>query len=102
MKNLTTAQRKRERRKFRVGDVVTWGQACVSHKVVEVTDKGVMVDVTSQDRPGKLIDIWATKRPDGRYVLLVLFDGNLRSQDMQGVTRGPVWHTNMPPDGATQ
>lgn len=43
------AIRKKQTKKFKVGDVVTWGFCWVSHVVTEVTDKGVWVDTTSAD-----------------------------------------------------
>jgi hypothetical protein len=35
------------RRRFRVGDVVTWGNGSLAHEVVEVRPDGVVVDSTS-------------------------------------------------------
>src|SRR6188474_2721607 len=100
MKNLKRAQRKAIKKHFKVGDVVTWGTGSVSHRVVVVTDRGVVVDVTSQSSP----EAWASLQPDGRYFLLVLFDSNMQGSGPQcrfrehGVTAGPVRHSTEEPD----
>lgn len=41
------AVRKKLFRRFKVGDLVTWGSGQVSHPVVEVTRMGVVVDASS-------------------------------------------------------
>ncbi len=46
-RNFTRAQRKKARRSFHVGDVVTWGDGSWSHRVLEVQAFGVIVDATS-------------------------------------------------------
>ena len=53
------AERKRLRRKFKVGDLVTWGAGRVAHPVIDVTALGVVVDSTASgfghaDRHGRL------------------------------------------------
>lgn len=105
MKNLTRAGRKKAKKRFKPGDVVTWGTGTVAHVIVDVTDRGVVVDVTSQDRPQSHIHSWAKKQPDGRYFLLVLFDSNTQGPGIRcrfqehGVSSGPVWHAgDMEPD----
>lgn len=45
--NLSRAGLKREARRFKVGDTVTWGSKACSH-VVEVTRTGLFVDVTGE------------------------------------------------------
>lgn len=100
MKNLTRAQRKKAMKQFSVGDVVTWGTGSVSHRVVAVTDRGVVVDVTSQPT----CESWSIKQGDGRYYLLVLFDSNMQGPGPQcrfrehGVCAGPVRHSTSEPD----
>jgi len=42
------AQRKKQLKKFAVGDLVTWGTGKKSHIIVEVTNLGVYVDATSE------------------------------------------------------
>lgn len=86
-------------KQFRPGDLVTWGTASVAHHVVEVTKRGVVVDVTSlANDPRNMIDWWATKQPDGRYFLLVLFDSNMQGPGPRcrfrehGVCAGPIQH----------
>lgn len=63
MKNFTRAQRKKAKRKFKVGDAVTWGTGAISHRVIEVQEHGVVVDATSAGY--------------SRY--FVAFDGNTRN-----------------------
>lgn len=104
MKNLTRAQRKRARKQFAVGDVVTWGTGLISHRVVEVTDRGCVVDVTSCVARDPAARWWSVERPDGTYVLLVLFDSNMQRNGPRcmhrehGVVAGPVRHSDHPPD----
>lgn len=104
MKNLTRAQRKKAVKQFKVGDVVTWGNGCCSHRVVEVTERGVVVDVTSYKDHDRFIDVWAAKQPDGRYFVLVLFDRNMQGPGPRcrfrehGVDRGPPRHSTDEPD----
>jgi hypothetical protein len=62
MRNMTKAELKREQKKFRVGDVVTWGRGEFTQVVLEVRDNGLIVDAT---------DWWGP-------TLLVVFDGNAR------------------------
>ncbi len=40
------ALRKKLRRKFKVGDVITWGRGVVSHRILKVLEHGVVVDAT--------------------------------------------------------
>ena len=42
------ADRKKLSKKFKVGDVVTWGYGVIAHKVIRVTELGVWVDTSSQ------------------------------------------------------
>lgn len=106
MKNLTRAGRKKARKSFAVGDVVTWGAGRIAHRVVEVTDRGVVIDVTSCVVRDPSASRWARSRGDGTYVLLVLFDGNTPSNSVvcarreHGVVRGPVRHSELVPDRA--
>lgn len=71
------AERKKLRKQFKVGDVVTWGTGAVAHYVVEVKETGVVVDATSV----------------GYGMLFVSYDENNR--DRSG--RGPVRHSRMKP-----
>ena len=103
MKNLTRAQRKKAQKQFKVGDVVTWGGASCSHRVVEVTARGVVVDVTSHSGDDTIC-WWATKQPDGRYFMTVLYDSNMQGPGPRcrfrehAVTAGPVEHSGQEPD----
>ena len=101
MKNLTRAKRKKAQKYFKVGDVVTWGLEATSHRVIEVTTMGVIVDVTSCANDDPNIECWARKLSDGRFSVLVLFDGNAPACGLHrvlGVQRGPVKLSDMPPD----
>lgn len=86
---------------------MTWGSGHVSHRVVEVTDRGCVVDVTSCVTRDPTASWWAAARPDGTYVLLVLFDSNMQGNGPRcthrerGVTAGPVRHSDLPPDRFT-
>lgn len=62
MKNMTRAELKKQRKKFRVDDMVTWGTGVNSHKVLEVQERGLIVDAISA----------------GFGKLFVAFDGNVR------------------------
>jgi len=94
MKNLSRAQRKKAVKQFKPGDVVTWGTGATWHRVVEVTKRGVIVDVTEADNVG----YFGVLQPDGRYFLLVLYDANIQGNTLRcrfreyGVSRGPVRH----------
>lgn len=79
---MTRAEKKRERKRFKPGDVVTWGERVVSHRVLEVRADGLIVDASSQ---GPRF---------ARY--FVAFDGNARRADNIG--RGPIEHSSEPPD----
>jgi len=48
-KNFTRAQRKKAKKTFKVGDVVTWGLGLISHRVIEVLEHGVKVDISKSD-----------------------------------------------------
>lgn len=97
MKNFTRAQRKKAWRKFKVGDVVTWGLGIVSHVIVEKLSHGVMVDVTSRREKEKFYPHHKVTK-DGRYLYFVAFDGNVRN----GVhnAEGGKWlrASDQPPD----
>lgn len=41
------ALQKKLAKKFNVGDVVTWGNKRIAHRIVEVQAQGVVVDTTS-------------------------------------------------------
>jgi len=104
VRNLTRAQRKKAQRKFKVGDVVTFGIRTWAHRVVDVTPRGVVIDVTSCKDIMPSIDWWARKQADGRYFMTVLYDHNTQGDGPccrfaeQGVVSGPPEHTNMVPD----
>lgn len=105
MKNLTRAQRKKAKKSFKVGDVITWGLGKISHVISGVTDRGVLVDVTScaKDKTSN-IDHWALRQPNGRYFLLVLYDHNTQGPGPRcrfrdpGVVSGPPRHSTDEPD----
>lgn len=77
------AELKRKRKSFKVGDVVTWGNGRLSHKVVDVCPTGVTVDSTSSG--------FGDKQEDGRLFMFVRFD-----HGPQG--RGLVRHSSDKPD----
>lgn len=72
--NLSRAGLKREAKKFKVGDLVTWGNQSESDVVVEVTRTGLFVDVTGK----KDAEYFATRRVDDRLHYFVAFDGNVK------------------------
>lgn len=80
------AIRKRMRRKFRVGDVVTWGHGFIAHRVIAVHADGVVVDTTSVGI-GRLDD-------EGRRVMLIEFAPGSRSYRCPG----PPRHSDLEPD----
>jgi hypothetical protein len=43
---VSRAVRKKMRRRFKVGNMVTWGLKVVANRVVEVTDDGLLVDAS--------------------------------------------------------
>jgi hypothetical protein len=48
-RNFTRAQRKKAKKTFKVGSYVTWGRGVTSHRVVEVLEHGVKVDISGTD-----------------------------------------------------
>ena len=72
--NLSRAGLKREARRFKVGDRVTWGNCTTSNVVVEVTRTGLFVDVTDE----KDAQYFATRKVDDRLHYFVAFDGNIK------------------------
>jgi uncharacterized protein YkvS len=82
MKNFTRAQRKKAKRKFKVGDVVTWESGTISHRVIEVQEHGVVVDATSAGY--------------SRY--FVAFDGNARNGVYHREGGRGVRHSSDAPD----
>ncbi len=104
VRNLTRAERKKAQKEFDVGDVVTWGQGSVAHRVIDVNPRGVVVDVTAMLAHDPLTPYWASQLPDGRWALLVLFDHNTQGPGPRcrfterGVCSGPPEHTDMEPD----
>ena len=107
MKNLTRAERKKAQKQFKVGDVVTWGSGTISHRVVAVTERGVVVDVTACSKDERnFVDVWAVRQADGSYHLLVLYDHNMQGSGPRcrfrehGVSSGPPRHSTDEPDKA--
>lgn len=106
MKNLTKAQRKKAMKSFKPGDVITWGEGepIWSHRVVEVTERGLVIDVTACAPSDQYIDVWAKRQPDGRYLMTVLYDKNMQGAGPQcrfqehGVVAGPPRLSTDPPD----
>lgn len=72
--NLSRAGLKREAKRFKVGDIVTWGNNLCSHPVVEVTRTGLFVDVTGE----KDAEYFATRKVDDRLHYFVAYDGNIK------------------------
>lgn len=62
MRNMSRAERKKEQKKFQVGDVVTWGNGKVTQVILEVRHDGVVVDAAGWWGPN----------------MLVVYDGNAR------------------------
>lgn len=80
------AIRKKLGKKFKVGDVVTWGHKFVAHRVVIVERDGVHVDATSSG--------FGELQPDGRRFVFVPFVPTGCSKGL----KGPPEHTDMAPD----
>lgn len=72
--NLSRAGLKREARKFKVGDVVTWGNQSETDVVVEVTRTGLWVDVTGK----KDAQYFAGRKVGDRLHYFVAYDGNVK------------------------
>lgn len=85
MRNLNRAQRKKLQRKIKVGDAITWGTGAFSYKTTQVTPQGVWVDISSDE--DKSVGV-TTK--DGRTLLFVAFDGNVRACESRTKSRGPI------------
>lgn len=66
------AEIKKLKRKLNIGDDVTWGNGNKKHKIVDITDDGIVVDVTDEID----CDIWAAKQSDGRFFYGVPFHSN--------------------------
>lgn len=66
------AEIKKLKRQLSIGDDVTWGNANKKHKIVDITNDGVIVDVTGEID----CDIWAAKQSDGRFFHRVPFHSN--------------------------
>lgn len=77
--------RKKLSKKFKVGDVVTWGNGYIAHRVVSVNPQGVWVDSTSSG--------YGTRQKDGTRHLFIPFAGHERYQPS-----GPPVHTDLEPD----
>lgn len=45
------AVRKKLQKSFKAGDVVTWGEGVLAHRVLEVEDNAVIVDASSEGFP---------------------------------------------------
>jgi hypothetical protein len=73
-------------KKFKVGDVVTWGNKFVAHRVVEVRAQGVVVDSTSVE--------YGKRQRDGRLFTFIPFVP-IREY---GSDVGPPEHTDMKAD----
>ena len=83
MKNMTRAQRKKMMRQIKVGDVVTWGEAIIAHRVIATSMRGVVVDASSRGFPN----------------YPVAWDGNARHGTCHAEGgKGPVWKVNSTPD----
>ena len=73
-------------KKFKVGDVVTWGNKRVAHRVVDVQKHGVFVDSTSAK--------FGERQRDGRLFTFIPFVPVRR----YGMDVGPPEHTALKPD----
>lgn len=63
---------KKLRRQLNIGDDVTWGNGLKKHKIVDITNDGIVVDVTGEPE----CDIWAAKQSDGRFFYGIPFHSN--------------------------
>ena len=63
---------KKLRRQLNIGDDVTWGNGLKKHKIVDITNDRVIVDVTSEPECEK----WASKQSDGRFFYGIHFHSN--------------------------
>jgi hypothetical protein len=77
-------------KKFQVGDVVTWGNKRIAHRIVEVRARGVMVDSTSTK--------FGQVQRDGRLFTFIPFVPVRK----YGMDIGPPEHTDMKPDVLTR
>ena len=80
------AIQKKLTKKFQVGDVVTWGNKRIAHRIVEVQAKGVLVDSTSAK--------FGQSQRDGRLLTFIPFV----PVHKYGIDVGPPEHTDMKPD----
>lgn len=79
------ALRKKMHKTFKVGDVITWGNGDISHRIIEVCEHGVIVDSTSSN--------YGLPK-DKILTLYVTFDKN--NKNVSG--RGPIRHSDDEPD----
>jgi len=80
------AIRKKMRRQFKTGDVITWGTGAVAHSVIDVVELGVVVDSTSSG--------FGRRLRDGRLTLLIEFAPGSKSKRCHG----PPRHSSLKPD----
>lgn len=66
------AEIKKLKRQLNIGDFITWGNGSKKHKIIDITNDGVIVDVTGEID----CDIWAAKQSDGRFFYCVPFHSN--------------------------
>lgn len=86
-KNFTRAQRKKAKKSFKVGDVVTWGLGLISHRVVEVLEHGVKVDISKSELAKSYGDTY-----------FVAFDHNARNGTFHAEGGKGVRHSSDLPD----
>ena len=80
------ALQKKLGKKFKVGDVVTWGNKLIAHRIVEVQAQGIVVDSTSSK--------FGQQQRDGRLFTFIPFIPVRK----YGMDVGPPEHTDMKPD----
>lgn len=73
-------------KKFKVGDVVTWGNKLIAHRVTMVCRDGVYVDSTATN--------YGEPMRDGRRRVFVPYV----TRRQHGIDIGPPEHTTMSPD----
>jgi hypothetical protein len=73
-------------KKFQVGNVVTWGNKRIAHRIVEVQAHGVVVDSTSTK--------FGQQQRDGRLFTFIPFVPVRK----YGMDVGPPEHTTMKPE----
>lgn len=76
------AVRKKLKGKFKIGDVVTWGEGIWAHRIIEIEDNAVIVDATSDGFPRYRVEFgeeslqFTSAIPDVAYPRLGAYNTN--------------------------